>query len=234
MSAEEDDEADSWNDFTTASPWETFILEIENQLAEWKLGGKGFGGFEAEVTLRYGGESFTFSLFCLAGRDTKSKPSWSHAKAKQHFPPAMLSLVASSDFDIGVQQHGGSASSLFKWFGVSEFLLLVPAAKGTPIDVSEATLLLSSLRIAMTNSNCAIPAFVRLHESSRSAYLGFMSPGRSHGGASIRFETDIIAHVGCWTKHFALLYVLYPYIFLSSPHLSITGACSLFPFGGAA
>jgi Rab3 GTPase-activating protein catalytic subunit len=74
------------------------------------------------------------------------------------------------------------------WFNVTDFLVISPLNIADGVDPSEASLLLSTVAVALTNCGSQLPAFVPVHESKRKAYQGILGTKTY----SARFEADRI------------------------------------------
>ncbi|KAG5330920.1 RB3GP protein, partial [Acromyrmex heyeri] len=59
-----------------------------------------------------------------------------------------------------------------RYYGVREFLVLIPARKASLTDETRIKIVLSSLTIAANNANCYIPILVQIQELWQKMYLG--------------------------------------------------------------
>ncbi|KAG0553821.1 hypothetical protein KC19_12G042000 [Ceratodon purpureus] len=73
-------------------------------------------------------------------------------------------------------------------FNVTDFLVISPLNIAEGVDPAEASLLLSTVAVALANCGSQLPAFVPVHESKRKSYQGILG-AKTH---SARFEADRI------------------------------------------
>ncbi|KAG9453607.1 hypothetical protein H6P81_006511 [Aristolochia fimbriata] len=184
------EELERFDDFTLASSWERFISEIEAICRLWladgpkNLVGKGASplGFpknlyKVKSQLKYGTKSY-----CL----------------EYYFKTESGKNVEWTD----------DSHTLQLSFGVKEFLVISPlSASGVVLDAPEASKLLSSLAIALSNCDSVWPAFVPVHDPSRQAYIGIQNLGTVF---TRRFEADRIgSQVPIKLMHLEGLYELF-------------------------
>eukprot|EP00743_Colponemidia_sp_Colp-15_P010108 GILK01011101.1.p1 GENE.GILK01011101.1~~GILK01011101.1.p1 ORF type:complete len:958 (-),score=137.87 GILK01011101.1:61-2934(-) len=183
---EEDDSAGVYeiNDYTTATSWEKFVATIEECLRVWNLQ-------HGTASPPSSTEDF-YKKLSLGKKEYKLSYHFSSSSGVNrseefgHFPEAMSDLM-----DV-TQDFPTRAPKLQRWFGVCRFLLLTPvtvSGREREVDISEASLMLSSLNLALSHSGCALPAFVPVHSRARGTFLGYMS----HAGVRIRFDTDTMS-----------------------------------------
>ncbi|KYM94324.1 PREDICTED: rab3 GTPase-activating protein catalytic subunit isoform X1 [Cyphomyrmex costatus] len=60
-----------------------------------------------------------------------------------------------------------------RYYGVREFLVLIPARKTNLTDETRIKIVLSSLTIASNNANCYVPILVQIQEPWQKMYLGY-------------------------------------------------------------
>ncbi|XP_076304308.1 RAB3 GTPase activating protein subunit 1 isoform X3 [Tachypleus tridentatus] len=84
-----------------------------------------------------------------------------------------LEDIISTENDFPARAH-----CLVRWFGLRDFIILCPTV-GSDIIVSEnrAKILLSSLCIAINNTNSHIPVFIQLSQRARKFFLGICEGG---------------------------------------------------------
>ncbi|KAE9598639.1 putative Rab3 GTPase-activating protein catalytic subunit [Lupinus albus] len=202
---EEDDDEGSlehFDDFTIASSWERFISEIEAICRLWISDGpnnlliKGAvlvedsnNLYKVKSELKYSMKSYYMEYYFETNPDDGGKP-------------------AGWNFDLHDMQL---------CFGIKEFLVIAPqSASGVVLDAPEASKLLSSVAIALSNCSSLWPAFVPVHDPSRKAYIGIQSMGTVF---TRRFEADLIrSQVPVKLMHLEGLYELFVSKFVSSLH----------------
>jgi Rab3 GTPase-activating protein catalytic subunit len=210
----EEDPCSRFVDYTNATSWEQFVADVELQLKRWGLSDSGLynsvsatrfssngdvvvnerGRLISEIT--YEGRPYSLALYngSEAGM-LPSAPLWK--EGEEHFTPTMIALAdPANDFS----DDGEYAHPLQLWFGCRQFLVLSPRLQqetsifGGGVGMNEATLLLSTVSVALANCNSTMPAFVTTNDSGSAAYLGY-SPPNADGAASIRFDTEYKHHL---------------------------------------
>ncbi|GFN74143.1 hypothetical protein PoB_000064900 [Plakobranchus ocellatus] len=211
-----EDEADVFEitDFTTASDWERFIARLEEILHEWKLvnhrpcppalKNQYATGSWAEKSEEVVFADFRFSLsyLCLKRNENLESETGKQAKKfedddvdEDHMTPTVFIDLMNFENDFPSRAH-----FLCRWYGLQEFLTLVPVSEKQCIETeSRARLLLSSASIALGNSACGIPLFVQLHSMWRKLFTG---TALVKGGASVEFE---MAHLKRFPSQFCHL-----------------------------
>ncbi|KAK8913541.1 hypothetical protein KSP39_PZI023709 [Platanthera zijinensis] len=106
------------------------------------------------------------------------------------------------------EQWDDDLHSLQLSFGVTEFLVIAPlSASGVVLDAPEASKLLSTVAIALSNCCSNWPAFVPVHDPSRKAYIGIQNMGTA---LTRRFDSDRIgSQVPVRLMHLEGLYELF-------------------------
>ncbi|KAF6214713.1 hypothetical protein GE061_009456 [Apolygus lucorum] len=197
MSTEDLDDADLYHvDFTTASEWEVFIARIEEIIQEWKLFNRNlyppklkissakwesrsenlsFADFEFTITHHYAKFPGTENLLIEEG--------------KGHLPEA-LEEVMSSDNDfpaLELLKNGDETRPhvLARWYGLRDFIVLTPVKEAITQE-SKLKVLLSSLCIAVNNTSCELPIFVRSMELRQHFYMGICE------GRGVRSEFEMV------------------------------------------
>ncbi|CAG2067564.1 unnamed protein product [Timema podura] len=75
---------------------------------------------------------------------------------------------------------------LARWYGLRDFMVLAPA-RGFDISTeSKVKILLSSVYMAVNNSNCQIPIFVQIHDPWQHFYMGVCE------GKRVRSEFEMV------------------------------------------
>ncbi|KAK9028970.1 hypothetical protein V6N11_026100 [Hibiscus sabdariffa] len=188
---EEEEEIDHFNDFTLVSSWERFISEIEATCRQWMAVGP-------KKLLEKGAVHLDSSDNIY--------------KVKSDLKIA--AKVYSMEYYFEVSNNGKTADwnstlhDLHLCFGVKEFLVISPqSASGVVLDAPEATKLLSTVSIALSNCSSLWPAFVPVHDPSRQSYIGIQNMGTNF---TRRFEADRIgSQVPIKFMHLEGLYELF-------------------------
>lgn len=188
----QEEELERFDDFTLASSWERFISEIEGVCRLWLADGPKHLLEKGAVCL-----GFSKNLY----------------KVKSVLKYAMKSYCMEYYFETSnengkVMDWNCSLHDLQLAFGVKDFLVISPqSASGVVLDAPEASKLLSSVAIALSNCSSLWPAFVPVHDPSRKAYIGIQNMGTVF---TRRFEADRIARqVPVKLMHLEGLYELF-------------------------
>ncbi|KAL3864829.1 hypothetical protein ACJMK2_006481 [Sinanodonta woodiana] len=188
MAADDDGEVFEITDFTTASEWERFIARVEEILHEWKLvncepkppakKGEYANGVWEEQTEEL---SFADFQFCMTHiwlkqphEDDKKQTERETAEneteeEEQEDKTATVFLdLQNMDNDFPSRAH-----CICRWYGLQEFVTLMPAVNEQPIDTeSRVKLLLSSVSIALSNAGCSVPFFAQIQQRWQKLYMG--------------------------------------------------------------
>uniref|UniRef100_A0A0A9XWU8 Rab3 GTPase-activating protein catalytic subunit n=1 Tax=Lygus hesperus TaxID=30085 RepID=A0A0A9XWU8_LYGHE len=197
MSTEDIDDADLYHvDFTTASEWEVFIARIEEIIQEWKLFTRNLYPPKLKISsatwhsrsedLSFADFEFTITHHYAKFPGTENLPI---EEGKGHLPEA-LEEVMSSDNDfpaLELLKNGEETRPhvLTRWYGLREFIVLTPV-KGPITQESKLKVLLSSLCIAVNNTSCELPIFVRSMELWQHFYMGICE------GGGVRSEFEMV------------------------------------------
>ncbi|KAF9593371.1 hypothetical protein IFM89_022070 [Coptis chinensis] len=185
---EEEQELEKFDDFTLASSWERFISEIEAVCRQWLCDGPNNLVEKGAVPLT--------TLYRVKFDLKYNKKSY------------CLEYCFEINNDGKILDWTDGLHDLQLSFGVKEFLVIAPlSASGVVLDAPEATKLLSSVAIALSNCGCVWPAFVPVHDASRKAYIGIQNMGTV---LTRRFEADLIgSQVPIRLMHLEGLYELF-------------------------
>ncbi|CAN6469767.1 unnamed protein product [Victoria cruziana] len=166
-------EPEGFDDFTLASSWERFISEIEATCRLWLADGP--NNLVRKNALQVGSLKDLYKVRSDFKYGTKSYC------LEYYFE--LLSTASNAEWQDDLH-------SLQLQFGVKEFLVISPlSANGVILDEPEATKLLSSVAIALSNCYCNWPAFVPVHDPTRKAHIGIQNMGMIF---TRRFESDRI------------------------------------------
>ncbi|XP_058451012.1 rab3 GTPase-activating protein catalytic subunit isoform X2 [Malaya genurostris] len=197
LNEEVDDTEFFQQDFTTASEWEIFNARLEEIFHEWKLS---YGLTENRGQL---------------GRNQLSLCEWSILNEQIKFADVLLDVVRykatipegeiqtgdnekasecqafvdlmanENDYCIVDQKAEGPLHPLAQWYGLREFVVVVPV-KGSITNESQIRVLMSSVHIAVAESSCDVPVFVQVLEKVQNVFLGVCESG------SIRLSFDTV------------------------------------------
>ncbi|KAL7300905.1 hypothetical protein TKK_0006457 [Trichogramma kaykai] len=171
------------HDFTTASEWEVFIARLEELIHEWKLPQRRIGPplkhgdfinlpwDETSDKLNFADVEFRLKHFKLRLEEETTDNDCILVSEEQEDCWTQCQkdvLNASNDFVQLDQNH----LEIARYYGIREFLVLVPSKKSSILDETRIKILLSSLTIAVSNARCELPAFVQAQESWQKFYLG--------------------------------------------------------------
>nr|CAD7196420.1 unnamed protein product [Timema douglasi] len=178
-------------DFTTASQWEIFIARLEEVIHEWKLpqikkgpllkkGELTDGEWEEKSEqIIFADVNFTLTRYNLKLtllEDLVSPIEEDNENVKNQ----ALDDIMSMENVFPPQCDGGNVNGryntrphpLARWYGLRDFMVLAPA-RGFDISTeSKVKILLSSVYMAVNNSNCQIPIFVQIHDPWQHFYMG--------------------------------------------------------------
>eukprot|EP00158_Paraphelidium_tribonemae_P008468 Partr_v1_DN28585_c2_g1_i6_m73278 putative RAB3 GTPase activating protein subunit 1 (Catalytic) len=154
------------NDFSCATPFEQLIVDVERAIRKWKLDGGGRGD-DVDVAVELLDYTFGLHAFCIE--------------------------LSRAELDAPIRCFYPSYSSsqesmpLHRWSGHDLLIHFKPMSKdvhGLPIDaggtVTDAGListLLSALRIALSNTQCRVPAFIPVGSQRRLLWAGIAADG---------------------------------------------------------
>eukprot|EP01112_Ceratiomyxa_fruticulosa_P015409 TRINITY_DN4525_c0_g1_i1.p1 TRINITY_DN4525_c0_g1~~TRINITY_DN4525_c0_g1_i1.p1 ORF type:complete len:1040 (-),score=265.36 TRINITY_DN4525_c0_g1_i1:132-3251(-) len=219
MAEEETESAFEIIDFTVASQWEKVIAKLEDVIKLWGLSKDNvptpskISSPSSSSHNNNNNNSLDSSLdgvseiFSISGRSYKltfygepisfSIPRTEKNKAEkyEHFSPEM-NLMIDSNIDFPSRAH-----HLQRWYGIHNFFMISTVAD-TGTDLQEATQLLSTITIAMHNTECHIPVFIPLFDKKRGMYVGYMHSNQNNtGGISVKFSSETIGRVPNHLNH---------------------------------
>ncbi|KAL6427603.1 hypothetical protein ACFW04_008819 [Cataglyphis niger] len=169
------------HDFTTVSEWEVFIARLEEIMHEWKLSHAKIaapfksGDFlncqwhEASEKINFADVEFLLKHYKLKKEDEEEDMTNPQEESDEEWIQCQKdALDTSNDF----VRLNDNCMEIARYYGVREFLVLIPARKASLTDETRIKILLSSLTIAANNANCYIPALVQVQELWQKMYLG--------------------------------------------------------------
>ncbi|KAL1124193.1 hypothetical protein AAG570_001963 [Ranatra chinensis] len=224
--AEDGDDYDLYHyDFTTASDWEIFIARLEEVIHQWKLHHKRKlprlkRGQFAETVWQAQSEKLMFAdvEFTMTRHFTKIESVDGAEDTASSGPvidddddePLTDMMRLEHDY-IPVWSSGPYLTAeetqphvIARWYGLREFVVLAPV-QGSIMSESKLKVLLSSLCIAVNNTNCEVPMFVRALELWQKFYIGIYE-GR---GVRAKFEMIHLHRVPQQCKHLTGLLSLF-------------------------
>ncbi|XP_072752258.1 rab3 GTPase-activating protein catalytic subunit [Anoplolepis gracilipes] len=170
------------HDFTTVSEWEVFIARLEEIMHEWKLSHAKIaaplksGDFlncqwdEVSEKINFADVEFLLKHYKLKKEDDEEDVINSQEDSDEEWIPCQKdALDKSNDF----ARLNDNCMEIARYYGVREFLVLMPVRKAGLTDETRIKILLSSLTIATNNANCYIPALVQVQELWQKMYLGY-------------------------------------------------------------
>ncbi|XP_066597838.1 rab3 GTPase-activating protein catalytic subunit [Prorops nasuta] len=168
------------HDFTTASEWEIFIARLEEIIHQWKLPNTKYGPplkkgdyvkcewEENEEKVNFADFEFILKHFKLKLDDVEDVGNTSEESENESTQCQRDAMDIANDFACLEKDH----LVIVRYYGVREFLVLVPIKRGAITDETRIKILLSSLAIAVNNANCEIPILVQVQEQWQKMYLG--------------------------------------------------------------
>lgn len=193
MNDEIDDNAFFQQDFTTASDWELFNARLEEIFHGWKLSFVEPGDMltknqlflcswdVSSETVFFADVELEITRYCAILPESTAT-DLSKSKDYQVFAD-LMSL--NSDFCIVDEKYESDIHPLTRWYGLRDFVVVSPK-KSSIINKSQIRILLSSIHIAVAESNCEIPVFVQALEKKQHVYLGLCE------NRSTRMSFDIV------------------------------------------
>ncbi|XP_026463129.1 rab3 GTPase-activating protein catalytic subunit [Ctenocephalides felis] len=181
MNEEVDDNEFYHQDFTTASDWEVFIARIEEIIHEWKLPYVKQGPAllknqlwqnnwkTSTECINFADVQFSLTRYYLKidGADEPSDVDEDDSKSQ-----VLIDLMSAENDFCTVDETSPIVHPLARWYGIRDFLVLSSAQNLTIDNESKIKILLSSANIAISNSHCEIPLFVKILIPSQHVYLG--------------------------------------------------------------
>ena len=195
MNEEIDDTEFYHQDFTTASEWEIFVSRIEEIIHQWKIDDqKGIGTENKPVdkwnvrseNINFADVNFVLTLYCENMSSSCETPVEEHDARK-------TLLDGTYDFVLYDSNSLNDDFSLATWYGLKQFIVL-SATNSVINNESRLKILLSSVNVAVSNSNCDIPIFVQFREPWQKLYVGV------HEKQGIRTNFEMI-HLKTTPRH---------------------------------
>lgn len=198
MNEEVDDTGFFQRDFTTASEWELFNARLEEIFHEWKLCNRApVRCAEMErnqlsvCDWSVSTEKIKFADVELDVVHYKTNfPESEVEQPKEEVKTAdrqvFVDLMShENDFCIVDPKIEGEMHPLARWYGLREFVVIVPV-KHSITNQSQIKILSSSIHIAVSESSCDVPVFVQVLDKVQNVFLGVCDVG------SLRISFDIV------------------------------------------
>ncbi|XP_023243587.1 rab3 GTPase-activating protein catalytic subunit-like [Centruroides sculpturatus] len=213
MSSEEEQDVFEITDFTTASEWERFIARIEEIIHEWKLVSSATvqpplkknelitSQWEEErESLLFANVSFDV-IHHYIKQEKHSSDEVAGSDESNELLPCAMTDVMSWENDFPPRAH-----CLVRWYGLRDFIIIHPSKNNEAItNEDKAKLLLSSICIAINNTNCSLPIFVQLLQPHEKFYTGICEGG----GFRMNFEMVRLHHTLPQYNHLSGLLNIY-------------------------
>ncbi|KAJ6646376.1 Rab3 GTPase-activating protein catalytic subunit [Pseudolycoriella hygida] len=177
-------------DFTTASEWEIFNARLEEQFHEWKLPfvetQENLDQNELSLcdwnidreTVFFADSELVIARYCVLTPASSSSPDKSASlttsdKSKSQICQAFKDLISlENNFCILDEKcDETSIHPIARWYGLRDFVVVYPTKKSITNE-SQIRILLSSVHIAVAESNCEVPVFVQVMEKRQNVFLG--------------------------------------------------------------
>ena len=126
------EEEDGWTDYTSSTPWEAFVSELEATLRSWGLAdASNVDSSEVSscsVAVRHAGTAYRLTLHCApVGEGEGSLQEWGGVDELSHLSPTSLALLNPGGA-VGVDFPTRVAHRIQRWFGVRERVWFAPRA----------------------------------------------------------------------------------------------------------
>lgn len=187
MSEEIDDNEYFQQDFTTASEWEIFNARLEEIFHEWKLPyieSNGWPLTENQLAfcewitqneaIFFADVELNITRYCakIPDEDTMATTSAKAASSDKRKCQAFVDIMAlQNNFCVLDEKVDDAIHPLARWYGLRDFVVISPAQK-TISNESQRRILVSSIHIAVAESNCEVPVFVQALEKKQHIYSG--------------------------------------------------------------
>ncbi|XP_067007890.2 rab3 GTPase-activating protein catalytic subunit [Anabrus simplex] len=204
----EENEDDSRHvDFTLASNWEIFIENLEKVIFEWKLpqvkrgpplkkGELSSAAWDKtrKEKIPFSDVDFTVTRYHLKLTPVADVVSPIEEDSADDGRIQVLDDIMCFENDFPPQKVWDLRDNnliphphpLAAWYGLRDFVILAPFPGIEITSETRIKLLLSSIYIAVNNTNCPVPIFVQVHKPSDHFYLGVCD------GKEVRVEFEMV------------------------------------------
>ncbi|XP_054281898.1 rab3 GTPase-activating protein catalytic subunit isoform X2 [Macrosteles quadrilineatus] len=187
MLNEDIDEQDSYHyDFTTASEWEIFIARLEEIIHDWKVSHIPLkpalqhkqlfnSSWETKTeTLSFADVDFTLTrYYAKLSEEEGANNMLDNESEMSKLQPLEDMMSTENDFvPIVFEGNKSHPHLLTRWYGLRDFIVLTPNQSVVITSESKIKILLSSVCIAVNNSNCSVPVFIQVLEPWQNFFLG--------------------------------------------------------------
>uniref|UniRef100_A0A1B0CJN2 Putative rab3 gtpase-activating protein catalytic subunit isoform x1 n=1 Tax=Lutzomyia longipalpis TaxID=7200 RepID=A0A1B0CJN2_LUTLO len=187
MTEEIDDLEFFQQDFTTASEWEIFTARLEEIFHEWKLPFVNVIGnklarnqlstcdwMHTEEKINFADVELLIRRYTAKLEDAEGVEKTAEKKVEEGVRECqafgdLMSLE--NDFSILDEKIEGELHPIARWYGLRDFVVVSPTGQSIKNE-SQIRILLSSVHIAVAESNCEVPVFVQVLEKSHCVFLG--------------------------------------------------------------
>lgn len=202
MSEEANTDTESFNqDFTTATRWEVFCARLEEIIHDWKLPFKkpssgrlapnvlSLNDWETkEELVTYDGMELKVTLYTVKLNDDKhddNSPDSTQSpilETPDKSQPSMLQITSECQTFVDLmslennwclldEKSNKNIHPLARWFGLRQFIVLSTVG-GAAIDENQRRILLSSVHLAIGETNIDCPVFVQALKFQQHIYTG--------------------------------------------------------------
>lgn len=201
MAEEIDDSEFFQQDFTTASEWEIFNARLEEHFHEWKLSFVEPGPplkpdqlslcewLVSKETVQFADVTLSLTRYCCripsANPETEEPGQKSCGSTEQPLAQAFSDLMSLQNNYSLLDEKVEGVHPVARWYGLRDFVVLAPVKKALS-NASQIRILLSSIHIAVAESNCEVPVFLQALEGRQHVYNGVCE------SRSTRLNFDIV------------------------------------------
>lgn len=207
MAEEIDDNEFYQQDFTTASEWEIFNARLEEQIHDWKLPFVEIGQpltknqlslcewIVTSESVYFADVELMLTRYCAVipshhdDPDTTLLETAHNAKLKHtnvNNTQAFIDLMSlENNYCIVDEKSDSNIHPLARWYGLRDFVVVSPAKRAIANE-SQIRIMLSSIHIAVADSNCEVPIFFQALETRQNVYSGICE------NRSTRLSFDIV------------------------------------------
>uniref|UniRef100_A0A1B0DRF3 Uncharacterized protein n=1 Tax=Phlebotomus papatasi TaxID=29031 RepID=A0A1B0DRF3_PHLPP len=178
MTEEIDDLEFFQQDFTTASNWEIFTARLEEIFHEWKLPFVCLGEklsrnqlslcdwTTCQEIINFADVEMKIVRFTAKLGDSGKNDSVGKDEGSRQCQAFMDLMSLDNDYSILDEEVEGSMHPIARWYGLRDFVVVV-STKQPIYNESQIRILLSSVHIAVAESNCEVPVFIEVIDKSQ-------------------------------------------------------------------
>lgn len=174
-------------DFTTASEWEVFNARLEEIFNDWKLSYSEISETlsknqikSSDWKISVDNINFGDLDLCITRYETvyqkidrENLSDFKNSKEKRPFLcPAFIDIISTeNDYCVSDIKNPQSVHEISRWYGLRDFVTITPI-RTTISNENQIRVLMSSIHIAISESNCIIPVFVQVLDEMQKVFLG--------------------------------------------------------------